>query len=46
MLTMCILPPGSDPTRPTLVAIKGVVFDVSKNPAYGASGQYHGEFVG
>ncbi|KAJ5144067.1 Cytochrome b5 [Penicillium bovifimosum] len=31
---------GSDPSRPTLVAIKGVVFDVSRNAAYGASGQY------
>ncbi|OJJ44804.1 hypothetical protein ASPZODRAFT_18368 [Penicilliopsis zonata CBS 506.65] len=32
---------GTDPSRPTLVAIKGIVFDVSKNPAYGPSGQYH-----
>ncbi|RHZ48552.1 putative progesterone binding protein [Aspergillus thermomutatus] len=32
---------GTDPSRPTLVAIKGIVFDVSKNPAYGTSGQYH-----
>ncbi|KAJ6122508.1 Cytochrome b5 [Penicillium capsulatum] len=31
---------GTDPERPTLVAIKGVVFDVSRNAAYGASGQY------
>jgi hypothetical protein len=33
---------GTDPSRPTLVAIKGIVFDVSKNPAYGPNGQYHG----
>jgi len=32
---------GTDPSRPTLVAIKGLVFDVSKNPAYGLEGQYH-----
>ncbi|KAL1965127.1 hypothetical protein VTN77DRAFT_6040 [Rasamsonia byssochlamydoides] len=32
---------GTDPNRPTLVAIKGTVFDVSKNPAYGPQGQYH-----
>ncbi|KAJ5214552.1 Cytochrome b5 [Penicillium cf. viridicatum] len=31
---------GTDPSRPTLVAIKGVVFDVSRNSAYGASGSY------
>ncbi|KAJ5113525.1 hypothetical protein N7456_002059 [Penicillium angulare] len=31
---------GTDPNRPTLVAIKGVVFDVSRNAAYGSSGQY------
>ncbi|OGE50253.1 hypothetical protein PENARI_c017G04361 [Penicillium arizonense] len=31
---------GSDPSRPTLVAIKGVVFDVTRNSAYGQSGQY------
>ncbi|KAJ5882128.1 uncharacterized protein N7529_000800 [Penicillium soppii] len=31
---------GTDPNRPTLVAIKGVVFDVSKNAAYGAQGSY------
>ena len=34
---------GSDPNRPTLVAIKGVVFDVTRNAAYGSSGQYRGE---
>lgn len=34
--------PGSDPSRPTLVAIKGVVFDVTRNSAYGAQGQYRG----
>ncbi|KAJ5319479.1 hypothetical protein N7541_006149 [Penicillium brevicompactum] len=31
---------GTDPSRPTLVAIKGVVFDVTRNAAYGAQGQY------
>lgn len=35
---------GTDPNRPTLVAIKGVVFDVSRNSAYGASGSYRGEY--
>ncbi|KAJ6164285.1 Cytochrome b5 [Penicillium chermesinum] len=35
---------GTDSSRPTLVAIKGVVFDVSRNPAYGPTGQYRGEF--
>lgn len=34
---------GTDPNRPTFVAIKGSVFDVSRNPAYGPQGQYHGE---
>lgn len=34
---------GSDPSRPTLVAIKGTVFDVTRNAAYGATGQYRGE---
>jgi membrane-associated progesterone receptor component len=33
---------GTDPNRPTLVAIKGTVFDVSKNAAYAVGGQYHG----
>ncbi|KAA8649204.1 hypothetical protein EYZ11_003761 [Aspergillus tanneri] len=32
---------GTDPNRPTLVAIKGIVFDVTKNSAYSPSGQYH-----
>jgi hypothetical protein len=36
---------GTDPSRPTLVAIKGIVFDVSKNPAYGPNGQYHGKSI-
>ncbi|KAJ5281398.1 hypothetical protein N7478_006770 [Penicillium angulare] len=36
---------GTDPNRPTLVAIKGIVFDVSRNAAYGSSGQYR-VFVG
>lgn len=39
----CPSPPGSDSSRPTLVAIKGTVFDVSRNNAYGATGQYRGE---
>lgn len=33
---------GTDPNRPTWVAIKGIVFDVSKNPAYGPNGSYRG----
>jgi hypothetical protein len=36
---------GTDPSRPTLVAIKGIVFDVSKNPAYGPNGQYRGRLI-
>ncbi|ETI21868.1 hypothetical protein G647_05937 [Cladophialophora carrionii CBS 160.54] len=32
---------GTNPERPTWVAIKGTVFDVSKNPAYKEKGQYH-----
>ncbi|KAN0085120.1 Cytochrome b5-like heme/steroid binding domain containing protein [Elaphomyces granulatus] len=32
---------GTDPSRPTFVAIKGIVFDVGKNPAYGPEGKYH-----
>ncbi|KAK5189056.1 hypothetical protein LTR99_010991 [Exophiala xenobiotica] len=32
---------GTDPFKPTLVAIKGIVFDVSRNPAYGPNGPYH-----
>ncbi|KAJ5907932.1 hypothetical protein N7495_000614 [Penicillium taxi] len=36
---------GSDPNRPTLLAIKGVVFDVTRNPAYSATGQYRGEIL-
>ncbi|KAL4790639.1 cytochrome b5-like heme/steroid binding domain-containing protein [Aspergillus venezuelensis] len=31
---------GTDPSRPTYVAIKGIVFDVSRNSAYGPEGQY------
>ena len=38
-LTKC---DGTDPSRPTLVAIKGTCFDVSGNKAYGVGGQYHG----
>jgi hypothetical protein len=33
---------GSDPSKPTLVAIKGTVFDVSRNEAYAPKGTYHG----
>jgi len=32
---------GTDPSRPTLVAIKGIVFDVSGNPAYSPGKNYH-----
>ncbi|PGH27095.1 hypothetical protein AJ80_01282 [Polytolypa hystricis UAMH7299] len=32
---------GTDSSKPTLVAIKGTVFDVSGNPSYGPSGNYH-----
>jgi membrane-associated progesterone receptor component len=32
-----------NPDKPTLVAIKGTVFDVSRNDAYGPKGQYHGK---
>lgn len=32
---------GTDPSKPTYVAIKGTVFDVSKNAAYAEKGQYH-----
>ncbi|KAJ5095216.1 Cytochrome b5 [Penicillium argentinense] len=31
---------GTDPSRPTLIAIKGVVFDVTRNSMYGATGSY------
>lgn len=40
-------PVGSDEAYPTYVAIKGVVFDVSKNPTYknGAySGNHHHQY--
>ena len=40
-----LLHPGSDPSKPTLVAIKGTVFDVSGNEAYAPKGQYHGQSV-
>lgn len=33
---------GSDPSKPIYVAIKGVVFDVSRNKAYQQGGSYHG----
>ncbi|EED23704.1 progesterone binding protein, putative [Talaromyces stipitatus ATCC 10500] len=32
---------GTDPSRPTYVAIKGTIFDVSKKDAYAPGGQYH-----
>ncbi|PKY01881.1 cytochrome b5 [Aspergillus campestris IBT 28561] len=32
---------GTDSSRPTLVAIKGIVFDVTRNAAYSPTGQYH-----
>lgn len=41
-LLIVLLIPGTDPSRPTWVAIKGTVFDVSKNAAYAPGGQYHG----
>ena len=33
---------GTDPEKPILVAVKGTVFDVTRNNAYGQGGQYHG----
>lgn len=36
---------GTDPSRPTYVAIKGTIFDVSKNAAYAPGGQYHGKHI-
>ena len=41
MLTVHI---GSDPSRPIWVAIKGVIFDVSKNKAYQPGGSYNSAF--
>ncbi|MCJ1259241.1 hypothetical protein MMC24_007077 [Lignoscripta atroalba] len=32
---------GNSPDHPTYVAIKGTVFDVTANSAYGTKGQYH-----
>jgi len=32
---------GTDPDKPVLVAIKGTVFDVSRNEAYAPNGTYH-----
>jgi len=32
---------GTNPDKPTWVAIKGTVFDVSKNAAYRPGGNYH-----
>jgi predicted heme/steroid binding protein len=34
---------GTNPDYPTYVAIKGIVFDVSGNKAYGPEGSYKGE---
>lgn len=39
---LCFFAIGTNPERPTWVAIKGTVFDVSKNQAYKEKGQYHG----
>ncbi len=33
---------GNDSSKPTLVAIKGTVFDVTRNEAYAPKGTYHG----
>lgn len=33
---------GTNPDKPTYVAIKGVVFDVSRNKAYQPGGSYSG----
>lgn len=35
---------GTDPNRPIYVAIKGIIFDVSRNSAYHVNGSYHGAF--
>ncbi|KAL1994303.1 hypothetical protein VTN49DRAFT_2972 [Thermomyces lanuginosus] len=32
---------GTDPNRPIYVAIKGTVFDVTRNKAYAPGGNYH-----
>lgn len=32
---------GTDPNRPIYVAIKGIIFDVSRNSAYHVNGSYH-----
>merc|ERR1712225_95566 len=32
---------GTDPSKPVLIAIKGTVFDVSRNRAYQPGGPYH-----
>ncbi|ETN36319.1 uncharacterized protein HMPREF1541_08596 [Cyphellophora europaea CBS 101466] len=32
---------GSDPNHPVWVAVKGTIFDVSRNNAYGQGGNYH-----
>jgi cytochrome b involved in lipid metabolism len=34
---------GTDSSKPTLVAIKGTVFDVSRNSAYAPGGSSHGK---
>lgn len=40
LTTIC---PGTNPDYPTYVAIKGTVFDVTGNKAYGPDGSYKGE---
>lgn len=35
---------GTDDSKPILVAIKGTVFDVSRNVAYRPGGAYHGMY--
>ena len=37
-----VLITGTTPSKPTLVAIKGTIFDVSGNKAYAPGGGYHG----
>jgi len=36
---------GTNPDKPAYVAIKGTIFDVSKNHAYAQGGSYHGKSV-
>lgn len=37
-----LFPPGLNPDKPTYVAIKGRVYDVTGNKAYGPEGPYKG----